>query len=1435
LSTASVTSTTGLTTPIFVWYAAPTGGVALQTGTSTTYTTAITATTTLYVTEYNGSCESVRVPVVMTVTAPPTIAITSTVPSFCGTGGATTLTATSADTGMTYSWASLTPSATLSTAIGASVSATLAETSNFMVTGTAADLTCLPITSYVSIGVYALPSATVATDANGVCPGTSANISSGLTAGNFAVSSIPYAATESPLTSSSIMKNGVAIRPLSGGDLDDGGWSGIPIGFNFNYFGTDFSTISAGTNGLLMFGTPPGYDTGAGELGQFGFTGPPYFPNTANPANIIALMATDMHMGRNTVDGSIKYWTEGYAPNRVFVIQYKNVYAFSANPSATVQCRLYETIGVVEIHILEKTFSRSAIVGLQDATQTIGAVAPGRAGGTWTVTTPEAWRFTPPANYNTIWTATTVNGSSTLASGTNIFTQTVAPAITTTYSISYTNQTTGCANAAGSAQTIMSVLGNTAPVGVNTITSATSICTGQTVNFSLDYTGSMDGLAFQWESFDGTTWSDIALATTTTYSTIPTTATQYRCRIVACNGVPGYSSTASIVLANAIATTTPATRCGIGTAALSATGNTGTTINWYDAITGGNLVGTGSPFITPTINASTTYYVGAETIGGTISGGKLAPESTWTGSTLTDWGIVFNALQSRTLNSVDVYSTTAGTLDLKITDSSGIELFSTGNINVSAGGTTTPTTIPLNFNLVEGTTYKILVKDYSGVSLIRGSSNLAFPYNNGTVNVTSSEWGGTTTGTYYYIYNLQTTSICSSIRVAVTATVTTPPVIALSANPATICSEQTSAAVTVVTGRSDYDTYAWTPSLTVSGNATTGWVFNPLTTTSYTLVASQSTGLLPCSNTASISVTVIPTPSVLTISPTPGSVCIDTVLPLVSSGGTLENMPLLNENFNGTSNTWTTVNNSTGGTPSAADWTLQPDGYSYGSFFSTIFNSNDNSQFYMSNSDAQGSSSITNTELKSPVFSTTGFSVANLSFYHYLRFPETATVDYSINGGATWVNIQTYTTTQGTSTGFVNENLPLPAGALNQASVQIRFNYIDSYGYYWAIDNVSILGTQVATMVWSPRTNLYSDAAATVPYTGGNASTVYVKSSTGAATTTYTATATSALGCARTATVPVTIYQTLAPTGLQFYQFCPTSGATVNDMSATLVGTAIKWYTVPSGGVALAPTAALTQGYYWATQTANGCESNTRFAVFAISNATAAPSSNPLQQFCNAATVASLTANGTGLNWYTTPTGGVALASTASIATGTYYVAQTTGGCESPRTAVAVIVSAVSAPTGPATQSLSSLLTIGDIVVVGTNVVWYASSTDAATGQNPIPASQLLANTTYYATQTVSGCTSTTSLAVTITTLANQDFDMTQFSYYPNPVIDLLNVSYSQDMTNVKVFNLIGQQLLNKEVNATTTQIDMSGYANGAYFIQVSTENAMKTVRVIKK
>ena len=52
--------------------------------------------------------------------------------------------------------------------------------------------------------------------------------------------------------------------------------------------------------------------------------------------------------------------------------------------------------------------------------------------------------------------------------------------------------------------------------------------------------------------------------------------------------------------------------CEGNTTSLSAT-SSGSTIYWYDAQTGGNLLGTGSPFATPAINDTTTFYAQAGT------------------------------------------------------------------------------------------------------------------------------------------------------------------------------------------------------------------------------------------------------------------------------------------------------------------------------------------------------------------------------------------------------------------------------------------------------------------------------------------------------------------------------------------------------------------------------------------------------------------------------------------------------------------------------------------------------------------------------------------------------------------------------------------------------------------------------------------------------
>ncbi|AWI26960.1 T9SS type A sorting domain-containing protein [Flavobacterium pallidum] len=77
--------------------------------------------------------------------------------------------------------------------------------------------------------------------------------------------------------------------------------------------------------------------------------------------------------------------------------------------------------------------------------------------------------------------------------------------------------------------------------------------------------------------------------------------------------------------------------------------------------------------------------------------------------------------------------------------------------------------------------------------------------------------------------------------------------------------------------------------------------------------------------------------------------------------------------------------------------------------------------------------------------------------------------------------------------------------------------------------------------------------------------------------------------------------------------------------------------------------------------------------------------------------------------------------------------------------------------------------------------------------------------------------------------------DHSKFNAYPNPVTDILTVSYGQNITDVAVYNLLGQQVMTKKLNANTGQIDMSNISAGAYFVIVNTVDGTKTIKVLKK
>jgi hypothetical protein len=133
----------------------------------------------------------------------------------------------------------------------------------------------------------------------------------------------------------------------------------------------------------------------------------------------------------------------------------------------------------------------------------------------------------------------------------------------------------------------------------------------------------------------------------------------------------------------------------------------------------------------------------------------------------------------------------------------------------------------------------------------------------------------------------------------------------------------------------------------------------------------------------------------------------------------------------------------------------------------------------------------------------------------------------------------------------------------------------------------------------------------------------------------------------------------------------------------------------------------------------------------------------------------------------------------------------------------------------------------GGTTVLSNGFSWNSLITNAAvTGGN-----------TYYVR--VSGYSAsdvgTFCLKVSSNTLASDSFDNASFNFYPNPVKDVLNLSYSETIQNVQVFNLIGQQVRLQNINSTSGSVNLENLPSGAYLVKVTTENGEKTIKVIKE
>ncbi|MEI7724645.1 MAG: hypothetical protein WCK09_06040 [Bacteroidota bacterium] len=743
-----------------------------------------------------------------------------------------------------------------------------------------------------------------------------------------------------------------------------------------------------------------------------------------------------------------------------------------------------------------------------------------------------------------------------------------------TYTCNATNSTTQCANTNATTVTIL-------PASPAIIANPASLCvSGSSVLTTSPATG-YGTATFQWQnSPDNSLFTDIPGATSIGYTTPTiTSTTYYKLKVSAGSGVCTESTATITVNSPQITGITPGTRCGTGTVNLAASASTGATLKWYAAASGGTALGTGSPFTTPSISATTNYYVAAENLGTTVivgngastssdiytpfngSYGGIKTQHLITAAELTSAGLSAGSITNLALE-VTVSGTTYNGFYIQMGNTALNDFTATANIQ---GGLTTVYNVASVTPAVGTNTYS-----FASPFIWDGTSNVivSISWSNANASNTASTVKVDPTTNYSsqsYRADSQTpafilaftgptagvgtlatsqnrpqikfnyTPVCASARTTVIATVTTAPTISASSTPSTICAG-TSATLEATSLNSGYS-YAWSPATTPATGASVA--ASPVVTTLYTVTGTDNSGGSNngCFATTTVTVTVIPSPSAVTITPAAAGIYAGSIQQLVASGGTNTGSGTI-----GTGNTSNTTSTPYkgywGGNKSQFLFTaseLTAMGLTSGSPITAItFSISAYTGPYTFNNFTIGMKNTSSTVLTTTIETgvTTVLTPATLILTGTAPFTKT----HLLSTPFAWDGVSNLLV----ETCFVNAD---GGGVSANSATVVSTTTATNLSNYYSNDtettvcsapgiattstsrpNITFDFGSTANITWSPTTDLYIDNPPTLAYnatTYPNQATVY---SMPAATTTYTATATSsANGCMSSKAVTVTV------------------------------------------------------------------------------------------------------------------------------------------------------------------------------------------------------------------------------------------------------------------------------------------------------------------------